>query len=166
MADNFEDKKTPEGNEWNERDKNNENNENNNDNEKKGLWDSFKEIFKWFTDKLKKNAVDSALDNLQANIEKWLNIDETDNETKQELVDFFNEWKNELEFIDTKEEEKLVEKLTSSGKFTKDREPEIVAKIVESADKIENEIKDWQKEKNPVARSLLKIVNWIMWTEK
>lgn len=161
MADNFEDKNFPEGE---------EKKENNDNNEKKGWRDSIKDFVEWkykeYTDRLKKGAVDSALDNLQANVEKWLNIDEADNKTKKELAEFFDKWKDELKIVDTEEEEQLVEKLTSNGKFFKGRDPEIVAKIEESASEIENEIKNWQSQGSTVARSLLRIVDWIMWTEK
>gem|GEM_PF-1852686 len=45
--------------------------------------------------------------------------------------------------------------------------PEAVKESIQSsADKILDEIYNWEEEKNPVARSLLRIVNWIMKTEK
>jgi hypothetical protein len=45
--------------------------------------------------------------------------------------------------------------------------PEAVKESIQSsADKILDEIYNWKEEKNPVARSLLRIVNWVMKTEK
>ena len=99
-------------------------------------------------------------------MQEWLELQDSDDETKEELNKFFEKWKKELkDDIDTTEEKELSVKLLQSGRF-KNRSPETVQQIAKSATNIENEIKDWPKEKNPVARSLLKIVDWIMWTEK
>ncbi|MBO4516778.1 hypothetical protein J5751_05115 [bacterium] len=39
------------------------------------------------------------------------------------------------------------------------RSPEVVEQISTSAAKIEDEIKNWKKEENPIARFLLKMAN-------
>jgi len=115
---------------------------------------------------LKDSAIDSTLDNLNLDMQEWLELQDSDDETKEELNKFFEKWKKELkDDIDTTEEKELSVKLLQSGRF-KNRSPETVQQIAKSATNIENEIKDWPKEKNPVARSLLKIVDWIMSTEK
>lgn len=118
------------------------------------------------TEKLKDSAIDSTLDNLNLDMQEWLELQNSDDKTKEELNKFFEKWKEELkDNTNTLEEKELSEKLFKNKRFEK-RSPEIVQQIAKSATKIENEIKDWQKEKNPVARSLLKIVDWIMSTEK
>lgn len=115
---------------------------------------------------LKDSAIDSTLDNLNLDMQEWLELQDSDDETKEELNKFFEKWKKELkDDIDTTEEKELSVKLLQSGRF-KNRSPETVQQIAKSATNIEKEIKDWPKEKNPVARSLLKIVDWIMSTEK
>lgn len=115
---------------------------------------------------LKDSAIDSTLDNLNLDMQEWLELQDSDDETKEELNKFFEKWKKELkDDIDTTEEKELSVKLLQSSRF-KNRSPETVQQIAKSAIKIESEIINWKQEKNPVARSLLKIVNWIMWTEK
>ena len=115
---------------------------------------------------LKDSAIDSTLDNLNLDMQEWLELQDSDDETKEELNKFFEKWKKELKHdIDTTEEKELSVNLLQSGRF-KNRSPETVQQIAKSATKIESEIKNWKQEKNPVARSLLKIVDWIMGTEK
>ena len=116
------------------------------------------------TENLKDFAIDSTLDNLQLNMQEWLELSNADNETKEELNHIFEEWKeNKKEIM---QDEELPKKLEKYNKKFPGRSPEVVQKIVNSATEIETEIKNWQTEKNPVAKSLLKIVNWIMGTEK
>ena len=115
---------------------------------------------------LKDSAIDSTLDNLNLDMQEWLELQNSDDKTKEELNKFFEKWKEELkDNTNTLEEKELSEKLFKNKRFEK-RSPEIVQQIAKSATNIENEIKDWPKEKNPVAKSLLKIVDWIMGTEK
>ena len=118
------------------------------------------------TENLKDSAIDSTLDNLNLDMQEWLELQNSDDKTKEELNKFFEKWKKEFkDDVQTPEEQELSQKLLQSDRF-KNRSTETVQQIAKSATKIENEIKDWQKEKNPVARSLLKIVDWIMSTEK
>ena len=115
---------------------------------------------------LKDSAIDSTLDNLNLDMQEWLELKDADDETKKELNQFFEKWKKEFkDDVQTPEDQELSQKLLQSDRF-KNRSTETVQQIAKSATNIENEIKDWPKEKNPVARSLLKIVDWIMWTEK
>ena len=147
----------------------------------KEKWESIKNFLEWKKDvdelkvkeetsnkaeNLKDSAIDSTLDNLNLDMQEGLELKDSDDETKEELEHFFEKWKEELkDNIDTPEEKELSEKLLQSDRF-KNRSPETVQQIAKSATKIETEIKNWQTEKNPVAKSLLKIVNWIMGTEK
>lgn len=147
----------------------------------KEKWESIKNFLEWKKDvdelkvkeetsnkaeNLKDSAIDSTLDNLNLDMQEGLELKDSDDETKEELEHFFEKWKEELkDTIDTPEEKELSEKLLQSDRF-KNRSPETVQQIAKSATKIETEIKNWQTEKNPVAKSLLKIVNWIMGTEK
>ena len=168
---NFENNKE---NQWN-------NIEKKNSNWFKEKWESIKNFLEWKkdideiqveeetsrkTESLKDSAIDSTLDNLNLDMQEGLELKDTDDETKKELNQFFEKWKEELkDDAQTLEEQELSQKLLQSERF-KSRSPETVQQIAKSATKIENEIKDWQKEKNPVAKSLLKIVDWIMGTEK
>ena len=115
---------------------------------------------------LKDSAIDSTLDNLNLDMQEWLELKDADDETKKELNQFFEKWKKEFkDDVQTPEDQELSQKLLQSDRF-KNRSTETVQQIAKSATNIENEIKDWPKEKNPVAKSLLKIVDWIMSTEK
>ncbi|HRU50374.1 MAG TPA: hypothetical protein P5155_02615, partial [Candidatus Absconditabacterales bacterium] len=67
---------------------------------------------------------------------------------------------------DTKTEKRVVKKHKNMVKSLSNRPGGVQEAIGESVDKILDEIYNWREEKNPVARSLLKIVNWIMKTEK
>ena len=115
------------------------------------------------SESLKSTVINEALDNLKLNMEKWLNLDERDNNTKAELDEFFQEWKKE--FFDAKKtyaEKRFVYKY----KKIETRPIDVQKWIGNSVEKITDEISNWKKEKNPVARSLLRIVDWIMSTEK
>lgn len=118
------------------------------------------------TEKIKDTTIDSTLDNLNLDMQEWLNLKESDSETKEELNQFFKAWKEELKNdIEQPWEAKLREKLFESKRFGK-RSPEIVTQIAKSATKIENEIQNWKKEPNLIAKWLLNVVNRIMKTEK
>jgi len=108
----------------------------------------------------------SELDSLNAEVNlDWL--DKKDNKKSIDRVsEFFWKWKEEFKKIDTFNEKKVVKKYWKTKNNLKYR-PEKVKEAIEwSADEILDEIYNWRKEKNPVARSLLRIVNWIMKTEK
>ena len=116
--------------------------------------------------KLERAAVDSTLDNLNLDMQEGLELKESDNETKKKLNQFFEEWKEELKNdIEQPWEVELRKQLFKSKRFGK-RSPEIVIQIAKSATKIKNEIDNWEKEPNLVAKWLLNIVKHIMWTEK
>lgn len=118
------------------------------------------------TEKIKDTTIDSTLDNLNLDMQEWLNLKESDSETKEELNQFFKAWKEELKNdIEQPWEAKLREKLFESNRFGK-RSPEIVTQIAKSATKIENEIQNWEKEPNLIAKWLLNVVDRIMKTEK
>lgn len=144
-------------------------------------WESIKNFLEWKKnidkiqveeetsrqkENLKDSAIDSTLDNLNLDMQEWLELKDADDETKKELNQFFEKWKKEFkDDVQTLEDQELSQKLLQSDRF-KNRSTETVQQIAKSATNIENEIKDWPKEKNPVAKSLLKIVDWIMSTEK
>ena len=170
---NFENNQNKE-NQWN-------NIEKKNTNWFKEEWESIKNFLEWkkHADKikvkeeisrnaenLKDSVIDSTLDNLNLDMQEWLELQDSDDKTKEELNKFFEIWKQELKNdIEQPWEAELRERLFNSERFGK-RSPDIVREVAKSATKIENEIKNWKQEENSVARSLLKIVNWIMWTEK
>jgi len=68
--------------------------------------------------------------------------------------------------VDTKTEKRVVKKHGQMVNKFAGRPEAVKESIQSSADKILDEIYNWKEEKNPVARSLLRIVNWIMKTEK
>lgn len=115
------------------------------------------------SESLKSNVINSALDNLNLNIQKWLDLHDADDNTKAELNEFFKEWKKEFSDNNETHDEK---KFVHEYKKIESRPAAVQRWIENSVEKIENEISNWKQEKNPVARSLLRIVNRIMETEK
>ena len=144
-------------------------------------WESVKDFLKWRKDaekiqieketgekseKLKDVTIDSTLDNLNLDMQEWLELKDSDDKTKEELNQFFEAWKQELKNdIEQPWEAELRDRLFKSKRFGK-RSPETVAQIAKSATIIKNEIDNWEKEPNLVAKWLLNIVKHIMWTEK
>lgn len=88
------------------------------------------------------------------------------NERKDKVSEFFDAGQKEFEKVDTKTEKRVVKKHGQMVDKFAGRPEAVKESIQSSADKILDEIYNWKEEKNPVARSLLKIVNWIMKTEK
>ena len=110
--------------------------------------------------------VSDELDSLSAEIVlsgiEWGKV----NERKDKVSEFFDAGQKEFEKVDTKTEKRVVKKHKNKVKSLSNRPGWVQEAIGESVDKILDEIYNWEEEKNPVARSLLKIVNWIMKTEK
>ena len=110
--------------------------------------------------------VSDELDSLSAEIVlsgiEWGKV----NERKDKVSEFFDAGQKEFEKVDTKTEKRVVKKHKNKVKSLSNRPGWVQEAIGESVDKILAEIYNWKEEKNPVARSLLKIVNWIMKTEK
>lgn len=123
----------------------------------------------WKTQKetkdLGEGIVDRELDDLHNKIELWLEKANVKDITKDELNNFFSEWKEKINDDKHTFREWRLKRLLKSDRF-KERSEHVVERIEESAGTVENEIKNWRDQKNPVARSLLRIVRWIMWTEK
>jgi len=113
------------------------------------------------TENLGKLTVDQALDDLQANVEKWLDIQESNDSAKKELNDFFEKWKEDYE-----KNEKMANDFVDNYNTLKNRNKDIAQSIKSSANYVQLEIDSWDSEPNYVARSLLRIVKWIMNTEK
>lgn len=147
---------------------------------KKEVLDSKKNIEKWDKSNEKKgnekieansetqNSINSKLDFLSGKVNDTLNNMELDSELDSKLDsndvnEFFEKWKDEFnDNKNTTAEKKFVSK---SSYINEDRPQDVVDWINNSADKILDEIKNWKQEQNPVARSLLRIVNWIMKSE-
>ena len=85
---------------------------------------------------------------------------------KDKVSEFFDAGQKEFEKIDTKVEKRVVRRHSQMVDRFAGRPEAVKESIQSSADKILDEIYNWKEEKNPVARSLLRIVNWIMKTEK
>lgn len=122
--------------------------------------------------KLGKDVVNSKIDELQNKVvdtifDKSLDSNlmwESNNKIAQgQVEELFESWKNE--FNDSKN---TVSEYKVGKKYDKLKARGVDVKkwIKESANKIVNEINNWEQEKNPVARSLLKFVNRIMQSEK
>lgn len=115
---------------------------------------SHKEIAKKFEqnmDKLKDIAKKEAKEN-----------NEDPEKILDKIDDFFEKGKEELENIDTKSEKKVLKKY----KKILNRKIDVQKEIINSWEFVLEEIRDWKKEKNPVAKSLLRITKWILKTEK
>jgi len=104
------------------------------------------EILKW-------NVINSALENLSVSVDKHVESDEIQKETQNVLADIKNVWK-EKQHSHTR------------SYVIENRDKQVVEWIKQSSKNIEDDIKNWDKEPNPVARSLLNIANKIMGTEK
>lgn len=144
-------------------------------------WESVKNFLEWKKDadeiqveeetgrkaeNLKDSAIDSTLDNLNLDMQEGLELKDSDDKTKEELNQFFEAWKQELKNdIEQPWEAELRERLFKSKRFG-NRSPEIVTQIAKSATKIKNEIENFEREPNFVAKWLLNVVRHIMKTEK
>ncbi len=85
---------------------------------------------------------------------------------KDKVSEFFWKWKEELNKLNPNTKKQIKKtSLWIKGKLY-NRPQEVRQAIEKSADNILDEIYNWKEEKNPVARSLLRIANWIMKTEK
>jgi hypothetical protein len=80
----------------------------------------------------------------------------------EKIDDFFEKGKNEFRRVDSVKEKRVVKKYNR----ILDRNINIQESIVNSAETILNEIQNWDKEKDLVAKSLLRISNWILKSEK
>jgi hypothetical protein len=90
---------------------------------------------------------------LSVSIDKHVESDEIQKETQNVLADIKNVWK-EKQHSHTR------------SYMIENRDKQVVEWIKQSSKNIEDDIKNWDKEQNPVARSLLNIANKIMGTEK
>ena len=128
-----------------------------------------KQIVEWNTNEeaenMKDDMIKQSLDKLQNKIGTAFEKADVTQDTKDKLDRFFDKSKEELTDDKYSVYELPVKLLMKTNRF-KNRSEWAVDNIVKSANKIENEINNWKDETNPVARSLLKIVRWIMWTEK
>lgn len=133
-------------------------------------WESVRSFFEWNksdviwnsgakSEWLKDLVVDSSL----LDMEKWSELSDSEIDTKEQLDQFFEKWKkNKKDLLNQKELSQQV--IHNSEKFQW-RSSEAVHEIENAAMAVENDIKNWGKEENPIARILLKTANWIMDTE-
>jgi len=88
---------------------------------------------------------------------------------KKNVSEFFVQWRKEFNKIDNFDEKKVVKKYqnykTNKGNIS-DRPLGVQKAIMESVDLIVDEINSRKRERSPIARSLFKIVDLIMKTEK
>lgn len=151
-----------------------ENNENLNENSdfSKELSDLENEIKNAIPDEIKKkeeiqqNTFDE-LDSLATEVvESGFEWNKHSEKPKDRVWEFFDTGKKEFEKVDTFKEKRVIGKHKKMTNKFADRPETVKEAIQNSSDKILEEIYNWKQEKNPVARSLLKIVNRIMKTEK
>lgn len=121
------------------------------------------EDIKWETSEkseiLKSNVIDSALENLSASVDKILESDEIQQETQDALAEIKNMKRDK---VHSHPKSSAVEKTY----VVEDRDEEVVEWINQSSKHVEDEIKNWDKEPNFIARSLLNVANKIMGTER
>ena len=92
-------------------------------------------------------------------MEKWSELSDSEIDTKEQLDQLFEQWKkNKKDVLNHKE---LSWEILHNYERFQNRSPEVVEQISTSAAKIEDEIKNWKKEENPIARFLLKMANWL-----
>ena len=84
------------------------------------------------------------------------------NEDLDKIDKFFEQWKKEFEKVDTSDEKEIIKKYNT----IRNRPVEVQKEIEKISNEVLDEIYNWKQEKNPVARSLLRIINWIMSSEK
>lgn len=113
-----------------------------------------------------KGNLESLHESMLSWAESWLEQKQVNETWKDKVSEFFDVGKEEFEKIDTKIEKRVVKKHGQMVDKFAGRPEAVKESIQSSADKILDEIYNWKEEKNPVARSLLRIVNWIMKTEK
>lgn len=152
----------------------------------KEKWEAVKDFLKWKKDaevlneeeatseKINNIANDignEQLDNLHNKIESTFEEQGIIDETRDSLTEFFDEGKKEFsDNVQPIDEDGVnyeteVATLMNSKRF-QDRSSSVVKGIVESAEKIKKEILHRKEQKNPVAKSLYRIVNRIIGTEK
>lgn len=128
--------------------------------------ESVRDFFEW-----KKNDVikssnknsewlkDLMVDSKLLDMEKWSELSDSEIDTKEQLDQLFEQWKkNKKDVLNHKE---LSWEILHNYERFQNRSPEVVEQISTSAAKIEDEIKNWKKEENPIARFLLKMANWL-----
>jgi alkanesulfonate monooxygenase SsuD/methylene tetrahydromethanopterin reductase-like flavin-dependent oxidoreductase (luciferase family) len=80
-----------------------------------------------------------------------------------QIDDFFEKGKDEFEDIDkTETEDNVISKYSK----IKNRHINVRRAIIKSEESVLDEIKNWKKEGNLVAKSLLRMTNWILKSEK
>ena len=142
----------------------------------KEKWESIKNFLEWkknideikitekateMTDILKDSSIDSQLHDL----EKRQEIQDSKIDTKKELDDLLTEWRWMKDSKEILREKELAQELLNNDRF-KNRSQGVKEEITRSANNVLTDIENYDKEQNPVARSLLWIVHKIMNTEK
>ena len=118
------------------------------------IWNSSKKS-EW----LKDLVVDSSL----LDLAEWSELSDSEDKTKEELNQFFDKWEKDKGNESNKE--KFLQQVPYDVARFEGRSQDAVQEIQNSAMKLENEIKNWNQEENPVAEALLRVVDSIMDTE-
>jgi len=118
------------------------------------IWNSSKKS-EW----LKDLVVDSSL----LDLAEWSELSDSEDKTKEELTQFFDKWEKDKGNESNKE--KFLQQVPYDVARFEGRSQDAVQEIQNSAMKLENEIKNWNQEENPVAEALLRVVDSIMDTE-
>lgn len=139
------------------------------DNSLEGLsQDDIAKKFEKQMDKLKKIAKneihEETRDDLDAlkNKEKKESNYEINEDLDKQVDNYFDQVDKEFEEINTQEENNVVVKYKNISK----RNIDIQKAIIKSWESVLDEILNWKEQKSVVSRSLLKIANWILNTEK
>ena len=142
----------------------------------KEKWEAVKDFLQWRknaevsdirekTSTQEESLRDSAIDSRLQDLEKQQDIQDSQIDTKKELDDLLIEWMWKKDSKDVLREKELAQKLLNNDRF-KNRSQDVREEIAYSADNVSQDIENYDKEQNPIARSLLWIVNKIMKTEK
>ena len=141
--------------------------ENKNFKDEKELAQDFNNQLKWLKDEVenKDKNIKGDLDDLKKSILQKIDIENVDNkeQIKHDVDSVFEKWLEELS--DTKETSKEKRVVRKIKKINFDN-VDVKQEKQRSFDRVLSSITNWRNEKNPVAKVLLRMADWVLSTEK
>ena len=132
-------------------------------------WDELsklkKEVVKNSIEDTEKFNINGDLDALKKSILQKISVENLDGseQIKDTVDDIFEKWIEELhDAKETSKEKRFVRKI----KKVNFDNVEVKQEKQRSFDRVLSSITNWRNEKNPVAKVLLRMADWIIWTEK
>lgn len=120
----------------------------------------------WLTPDEIAKKFDDQMDKLKKIAKKEAQEEQLENNTDWELDktidEFFDKTEDEFNDIDSFEEKKVINNYANIS----DRNIEVQDAIRTSWNSVLNEIADWKTQKNVVSKTLLRVSNWILSSEK